>query len=121
MMRMIGLQGAMMVEGGCQAGIGDPCQTDADCSNREICARNQCTRRCDSDEDCPEERSFTCQPYLPADAEDPINVCLPEQPADAGVGDTAESGCRTDQECERRYDTGRARCGLDGECLLAPG
>lgn len=104
---------------GCQAGIGDPCETDADCANEEICAQNQCTRRCQSDEDCPESRGFSCQPYLPEDEEEPINVCLDEPQPDAG--DTSDEGsCTSDRECERRLDTGRARCGLDGECLLAP-
>ena len=99
---------------GCGAGIGLSCELDSDCSENQICADEQCTKTCTTDEDCL-RGGYVCQPYIDANREESVNVCLA---SDVGVGsDGGEMDCTSDEECRQKFGE-NARCGIQGNCIV---
>lgn len=109
-----GLVGLLLaVSTGCSEEMRRVCEADLDCPSNQICANERCAATCTSDEDCALSGS-TCQPYLDESREESVNVCLS---SDTGVSD---GECTTNADCRRRLDSGRAECGLNGQCIIPP-
>jgi hypothetical protein len=103
----------LAVSTGCSEEMRRVCEADLDCPSNQICANERCAATCTSDEDCALSGS-TCQPYLDESREESVNVCLS---SDTGVSD---GECTTNADCRRRLDSGRAECGLNGQCIIPP-
>ncbi|MFB6262409.1 MAG: hypothetical protein ABEL76_02105 [Bradymonadaceae bacterium] len=119
LVRMASIAGLLAIAGAltaCQAGLGKSCKGDSDCRADQICAAGSCTRTCDGDDDCTRS-GFTCQPYRDPRSGTVINACQRHR---TDVGTDSSFRCQTDRECRRRFDAGRATCGLSNTCIIAP-